>query len=1114
MSASSGGITHFTLFRSATEWLANLRLRRARRIIERSGLFDERFYRSQAGELPAGCNPIDHYLRIGWRELSPNQLFETSWYARTYASVLKRGENPLLDFIRHSPVRNPGPHFDGARYLEDYPDVAASGANPLAHYLRFGRFEGRSARLVRDYVPRIGAVLTRYESWLSANALSKVDVEELRERLAARGASLPTISIIVPVHRPDEQLLARAVESVRRQLFDRWELWLVNDSDSEKTSAIIDSWAVRDERIGTVHLRENRGISAATNAGAAAASGDVLLFLDQDDELSADCVAEIAIHYADFPTSDLVYSDDDKINGSGRRYDPQFKPEWSPALLLSWMYIGHVLTVRRSLFESLGGFRSQFDGAQDYDFALRAAEAARSVGHVSKILYHWRAIAGSTALSSAEKPLSIEAARLAIEQALQRRGIRGAAVMRAEWAQRTGAGAYDVRFGASSSTLAIVLEVRSNSESVGRWLEFLKLSTPPPAEIFVVKRSLGSDWEAVTRLAEEFGARFVTGGVAAILHSCMSEMLLFLSTDLVPPTSDWLSQLSGWMDVGRTGVVGARIRRARRLIEAGRIRGSDGLPVRAFEGLDAHEPGYLGLAKTTRESCFAGRRCFMTSRTLFSQLGGFSDEEYGEELAAADFCSRAADIGYATIICGSVDFEELSEAADCSDDAFARIAKFRAMHGTTKDPWYSPHLSSENGRFEIASLRPEISSSRSIRLAAVSHNLNREGASNVLLDLLVGLKSTGAAEPVVISPHDGPLRKDYEAAGVHVVVKNGLDVLPVDSVSHEAQLREFASLLQSWNTDVVLANTLRSYWAVRSAASAEIPCLWAQHESDPWETYFDFLTGSARSIAFKCFAEAYQVIYVAEATRSAWRDLETRHNFKLIRHGIPQDVIARETKRWTRHSARAALGVPRSARVICLVGTVCERKGQLEAIKAYSKLSPEAREQVFLHIVGAIGEDLYGAECTAAAAAVAPDRIRITGPVDAPFLYYRAADLALCTSRVESAPRVLAEAMACGLPVVTTPVFGIPEMVRENVNALFYNPGDTEQLALLLERLIRHDKLRKDMAAGSEQVRSSQPGFAEMLEAYRACLRQAAGLSMSHFLNPHVTLCVSTAEAG
>lgn len=1098
----------FGFFRSASDWLGNLRLRRARRIIERSGLFDERFYRSRAGGLPANCSPIDHYLRTGWRECDPNQLFETSWYIRTYASVLKRGANPLLDFMRHSPARNPGPHFDAARYLEDYSDVAASGANPLAHYLRFGRFEGRSARLVTNYMPSIGAVLTRYESWLSANALSKVDVEELRERLAAREASLPTISIIVPVYRPDEDLLARAVKSICRQLSDRWELWLVNDSDCEKTSAIIDSLTARDERIGTVHLGENRGISAATNAGAAAARGDVLLFLDQDDELSADCVAEIAAHYADFPTSDLVYSDDDKIDRSGRRYDPQFKPDWSPALLLSQMYIGHVLTVRRSLFQGLGGFRSEFDGAQDYDFALRAAEVARRVGHVPKILYHWRAIEGSTALSAAEKPLSTERGRLAIEHALQRRGISGASAIQAEWAERTGAGAYRLQFGASSSTVAVILEVRSSLESLRHCLKLLNATMPVPTEIFVVRRLLDIDREAIVRLSEEFGAHFVAGGLTAILDSCMSDMLLFLGTDLVPGSSDWLSQLLGCMDVGRTGVVGARIRRAGRLVQAGQIRGYDGLPMHAFEGLDADHPGYLGLAKATRESSFAPRRSFMTSRTLFSQLGGFYDEEYGEELAAADFCSRAAEIGYATVICGSVDFDECDEAAASSADTLAPIAKFRAVHRTAKDPWYSPRLSSESGRFEIASLRPEVSRCQPIRLTAVSHNLNREGASNVLFDLLAGLKEMRAVEPRVVSPVEGPLRSAYEAAGVEVVVKAGIDVMSVDGPSQEAQLKDFASLLQSWNTDVVLANTLRSFWAVRSAALAEIPCLWAQHESDPWETYFDYLPANARSIAFECFAQAYQVIYVAEATRSAWRALETRHNFTLIRHGIPPAILARETQRWTRSSAREALAVPSDALVICLVGTVCERKGQLDAFEAYAKLASDLRDRAFLFIVGGIGDELYGAKCIAAAAAIGSDRVILSGAADDPFIYYHAADVALCTSRVESAPRVLAEAMACGLPIVTTPVFGIPEMVRENVNALFYDPGDTAKLALQLERLLRDDKLRNTISAKSEQVLSSQPGFAEMLEAYRVCLRQAAGLSTSDFLNPHQTFRV------
>jgi glycosyltransferase involved in cell wall biosynthesis len=196
--------------------------------------------------------------------------------------------------------------------------------------------------------------------------------------------------------------------------------------------------------------------------------------------------------------------------------------------------------------------------------------------------------------------------------------------------------------------------------------------------------------------------------------------------------------------------------------------------------------------------------------------------------------------------------------------------------------------------------------------------------------------------------------------------------------------------------------------------------------------------------------------------------------------------------------------------VLSLVGTVCERKGQLDAILAISKLPPELRHSTVLFIVGAIGEDQYADECAAAAARVPDARIVLTGPVDDPFLYYRAADAALCTSRIESAPRVLIEAMACGLPIITTPVFGIPEIVDEGTNALFYPAGASFELAGQIERLFADEQLRRTMARQSRWVLVAQPGYDEMLQRYERLLREAVNLSMGSFLDPASTFSLRT----
>src|SRR5262249_54960363 len=148
-----------------------------------------------------------------------------------------------------------------------------------------------------------------------------------------------------------------------------------------------------------------------------------LAFLDHDDLLTADALAEIAIYAADHLQSDIIYSDDDKVDTSGRRFAPQFKPDWSPILLLSYMYLSHLLVVRRSLFTQVGGIRGGFDGSQDYDFALRASEQARHVGHIPRILYHWRVVPGSVAASADAKPDSLAAGERAVRDAFVRRNM-------------------------------------------------------------------------------------------------------------------------------------------------------------------------------------------------------------------------------------------------------------------------------------------------------------------------------------------------------------------------------------------------------------------------------------------------------------------------------------------------------------------------------------------------------------------------------------------------------------------------------------------------------------------------------------------------------------------
>lgn len=1089
-------------------------------LIAASGLFDEQYYLSRNTDVvEGGFEALRHFVEFGWREgRNPNSLFDSAWYLETYPDVDRLGINPLVHYIRFGGTagRDPSSRFDGAWYLEEYPDVREGKINPLAHYLNWGKDEGRLARSRSDFRGGASASLSPFESWLAVNEPSDRDFRELQQRLDKLADQLPKISVITPVYNTDRRYLEAAVESVVGQLYENWELCLVNDaSPAPHIRPLLDRFAIEDPRIVIKHCAQNGGISRATNAGVAIATGDVVLFLDHDDLLEPTCLAEIALEYAQHDDADIVYSDDDKIDAVGRRYAPQFKPDWSPTLLLSWMYISHVFSVRRSLFLELGGFRPDFDGSQDYDFALRAAERARYVGHIPKILYHWRAVEGSTATGGDAKPESMQRGLRAVNEALERRGIRGARAFHPDWAALANVGMFDVRFPDQGPSVTLIVPTRNRADLLRNLLDSLEKTSYQNYSVLILDnesdedetlsyfRSLkGSQRIRVVRIASgPNGFSFAKLNNDGVGHTS-SDYVLFLNNDTEVINDNWLSQMIGYAQMSGVGAVGARLYFEDGTLQHGGIVHGyhEGLAGHAFRGLPPHDWGYLGFVRSTREYSAVTAACLLTPRALFEELGGFDDEHFSVAYNDVDYCYRIVKAGKTCVYCASAELWHYEGKTRGFEDDPAERANFRRIYGGWKDRWYNPNLSLEDERFQVAATRPETIDDRPVRLVAVTHNLNSEGAPQTLMDLVVGLTERGLVDPVVLSPADGPLRREYEAKGVKVVVLNGVLHGVKDADTQAAGLAGVGLTLKALGADVVLANTLQTYWAVKGARMAGIPSIFAQHESEPWETYFDFLPPDMRPAAYESFADAYRVTYVAEATRRAWRPVESRRNFEVIRHGIPAQRLSEEVGRWDRETARKELGLPKDAIVLSVVGTVCRRKGQLDLIEAWHELPDSLREKTYIFLAGKLADEDYTEELRQAIGDNL-DFIVLTDRIEDPFLYYAASDISVCTSRVESAPRIIVEAMACGLPIITTPVFGIPELVRKGVNALFYEVGDSRALAEAIERLLADPKLMKKLAQNSPKVLEGQPGFEEMVDRYASVIRQAANLRIESMID-------------
>lgn len=891
-----------------------------------------------------------------------------------------------------------------------------------------------------------------FQDWLAVNRLTPARKADLNRALAQGAGRLPAISVVMPVYRPDIALLDAAVESVRSQVHGDWELCLCDDGSGDAgLTAWLASLAVKDARIRVTSLPSNAGISAATNAAAELANGDVLIFLDQDDLLAPDCLAEFALAFAADPELDLAYSDGDKIDMAGRRHAPAFKPGWSPTLLLSYMYLGHAVAIRSALFRRLGGMRSAFDGSQDYDLALRASEAARRIGHIPLILYHWRTVPGSTAVSAAAKPRSIEAGRQAVAEAVQRRAI-AASVIQPDWAKAAGIGLFQLEFAESRRPVAVVVFADREAAIDTAWLSSLSLTESPLIKIIQMARDDAPLGIRLALLSPEL--------------SGLDVVLLRAGTQL--PDKGWLRQLLGHAGMPGAGMAGARIvGSGGRVVSAGMVRPTGGDQVeQGFAGLDQERGGANYLARVARECLGIPAVCIALESSFVPALAALPPQCDDLAELGLDLASQVRTRGGQCIGIGSLSavIGQHSVGPAC-------------LLSNIEDPSTNRNLGAGDWQFRPARRGPRAHAPQALRLAVHSHNLDREGAQLMLLDLLTGLRMRGAAIPVLFSPRGGALRADFEAAGIPVHIVGG--------TGRRARARrldrfsdDLAQVYHRHGFDVVLANTLECHGAVAAAASAGLPAVWWQHEGGPWHAYLRRLPLSARARLLAAFAQAYKVVQVAEATRRDWLPIAARANFQVIRNQLSDAIVDDMLGRWSRATARARLGLGDEECAFVMVGSVSARKGQADAIVAMAALKPQIADRARLFVVGNFVDRTYCAELLNSVQRLPESlkgRIELVGGSDDPSLYYAACDAFVCCSRQESAPRAIVEAMHFGLPVATTPVDGIPELVRFGVDALSYGPGQVSSLAEIMENLATSPAERFRLGQNAkERVRALQ----------------------------------------
>ena len=751
----------------------------------------------------------------------------------------------------------------------------------------------------------------------------------------------------------------------------------------EITTPSLDVLGGRDPRIKVSRRTQNGNISIATNAAAELARGDYLVFLDHDDLLHPDAIAHLAIRVDAETESDLIYTDDDKITVEGKRHSPQFKPDWSPELLLSYCYVGHVKLVRTRLYREVGGMHAGFEGSQDHDFLLRAAERARHVGHISQVLYHWRDHPGSTATDGRAKPQSFEAGRRAVEEAFHRRGVR-CRVVQPEWAIRAGCAIFEPIMPDEGPSVAIV-STASTREPLARLLKSIGPTTYQNYRVYIIDQGTRSP-----QLEDLLDLRFhvldlpisVTRTSLAARRNAAAEhvtedLLVFISDNIEVTNPRWLSQLVGWSRLPGVGAVGPRIiHHDHRIASAGYVLGvGDGLIGRAFEKLPRAEQGYLKLARVTRNCEAIPADCLLTPRALFLRLGGFDGRRFSTSFHDADYGLRLADQGYRCVLCGDVDMALQRGSSKHHPPEPREAAKFRERTSGRRDRFHGPHLSLEDSSFRIKpTLVPVPSPRPPIRMLAVTHNLNWEGAPLIQFDLLVRLKELGVIDPSVLCPKDGPLRSRYEANSIPVELAGEFATGVQPPALDDERIRSLGGWICKRRFDLVHANTARTYWAIAGSRQAAVPAVWSIHESEPWLIVFGELSRKHAKEALCCLDHPYRVVFASRSTAQVWRPLEKISNFTIV--PTPLDIPRFRTMLSTVDRASARQRLDLDDREICVLslGTICDRKGQHDLVHAFASLAVDVASRIRCLMVGARDELPYCRELRRLVAGLPADR--------------------------------------------------------------------------------------------------------------------------------------------
>lgn len=953
----------------------------------------------------------------------------------------------------------------------------------------------------------------RYQDWIKRTEPDTKLLAQQRQQFDSL-AYRPLVSFLTPVYNPEVTVLQDTLRSVQSQTYSNWEFCLANGSTNPEVGRLLDEFAQQDSRFRVIHLTENRGISENTNQALQMAQGEFIALLDHDDLVAPNMLYEVVCALNQNRDWDIVYFDEDKISEDGKvRSEPWFKPSrLSPDLLLSTNYLMHSV-IRRQLVVELGQFDSNMDGAQDWDLALRLVERTDKIHHIPQVFYHWRQVVGSAARDANAKPWAFAAQERCIQQHLQRQGYNDAQISFPRL------GTVRIIWPSQHAKVSIIIPTKNKVELLQACLDsILTKTTYPNYEILVVDNQ--SDDTAVTQYYQSL----VSNPKVRILDyphpynfqkinnwaasQSDGDVLLFLNndTEVIEPT--WLEEMVGWVMRPETGVVGTKLLRPNGKIQhAGLVIGLIGHGSHVFEECEDHVYTHFGSVDWYRNYQAVTGACMALRRSVFDELGGL-DEAYIVGFGDIDLCLRADEAGYRNVytpFAAMLHHEGGTRGLSLPPSDVLRASMKMYAMVQKGDGFFNPNLSyssrqpvvrtmKEEGRGErlvrimrdfglmsigmnkiewekqFSAISPELlaaklsvpSTSRKqmSHILIVTHELTRSGAPIVLWMLAVYLKRQGYSLQV-LSPVAGALVEDYKAEQIPITIVPGL-------LDHAHRVVPYLN-----DTDVVLCNTILTWRVIHAVQAFSRPCLWWVHE-----TAFGFGLASRQAPIALAFAAATGVVFPSLTTANQYVQFAKQQNFSYLHYGFDVDVTATAV-------TPIISKQPDELHLIC-VATIEKRKGQDVLLKAMASLPANIASKIHLHLIGRTHIDPFF-YLKIAWRARWMRNVHLVGelPNAQVLQYLQQADVFVLASRDEALPISLIEAMAFGIPIISTNAGGTAEAIHTGENGFVVDIEDSQALAERITRLYHDPALRHSLGSQARkdyQTVHTMSHFGEQME--------------------------------